>query len=175
MNIYLAWTGTILYWIVWPVGITLYYLFIAVVAVLKLIYYPIAFILQPVVYLLRFIVACLALPFRALVKLEVCVSKHWHLAHISNCSSTATVRLCGRGCTCRPPWWTCIILHLQHLPSPPSSRLGARACQGAHLQAISPGEGSAKGKVAPFYATSKQCHHQPHQRLQQRSWQRRSS
>jgi hypothetical protein len=71
MNIYLAWTGTILWWICWPIGILLYYLFVAVVAILKLIYWPIAFILQPVVYLLRFIAACLALPFRALVKLEV--------------------------------------------------------------------------------------------------------
>jgi hypothetical protein len=71
MNIYLAWTGTILWWICWPIGILLYYLFVAVVAILKLIYWPIAFILQPVVYLLRFIAAILALPFRALVKLEV--------------------------------------------------------------------------------------------------------
>jgi hypothetical protein len=71
MNIYLAWVGTILWWICWPIGILLYYLFVAVVAILKLIYWPIAFILQPVVYLLRFIAAILALPFRALVKLEV--------------------------------------------------------------------------------------------------------
>jgi hypothetical protein len=71
MNIYLAWIGTILWWICWPIGILLYYLFVAVVAILKLIYWPIAFILQPVVYLLRFIAAILALPFRALVKLEV--------------------------------------------------------------------------------------------------------
>ena len=71
MNIYLAWTGTILYWIGWPIGIVLFYVFVAVVAILKLIYWPIAFILQPVVHLLRFITAVLALPFRALVKLEV--------------------------------------------------------------------------------------------------------
>lgn len=71
MNIYLAWLGTILYWICYPIGILLYYLSAAVIALLKLIYWPIAFILQPVVYLLRFIGACLALPFRALLKLEV--------------------------------------------------------------------------------------------------------
>jgi hypothetical protein len=71
MNTYLAWTGTILYCICWPIGSLLYYLSITIVAILKLIYWPIAFLLQPVVYLLRFIVAILALPFRALVKLEV--------------------------------------------------------------------------------------------------------
>ncbi|KAM0705370.1 hypothetical protein Q7P35_008160 [Cladosporium inversicolor] len=70
MNIYFAWTGTILYWISWPIGIALFYLFVAVVAILKLIYWPIAFILRPVVHLLRFIAAVLAQPFRALVKLE---------------------------------------------------------------------------------------------------------
>jgi hypothetical protein len=71
MNTYLAWTGTILWWICWPIGILIYYVAITIIAILKLIYWPIAFILQPVVYLLRFIAAILALPFRALVKLEV--------------------------------------------------------------------------------------------------------
>lgn len=71
MNIYLAWTLTVLWWICWPVGITLYYLAITVLTLLKLLYWPVAFVLQPVVYFLRFIAACLALPFRALVKLEV--------------------------------------------------------------------------------------------------------
>jgi hypothetical protein len=84
MNIYLAWTGTILYWISWPIGIVLFYLFVAVVAILKLIYWPIAFILQPVVHLLRFITAVLALPFRALVKLEVRASGTFRPLHISN-------------------------------------------------------------------------------------------
>jgi hypothetical protein len=71
MNTYLAWTGTILWWICCPIGILIYYVAITIIAILKLIYWPIAFILQPVVYLLRFIAAILALPFRALVKLEV--------------------------------------------------------------------------------------------------------
>lgn len=71
MHIVLAWIFTILYWIIWPVIIVLYYLVTAVVATLKLLYWPIGFLLQPVVYLGRFILACLALPFRALVKLEV--------------------------------------------------------------------------------------------------------
>jgi hypothetical protein len=71
MNKYLAGTLTVLFWIGWPIYIVLYYLTIAIFAILKVIYWPIAFVLQPVVYLLRFIAACLALPFRALVKLEV--------------------------------------------------------------------------------------------------------
>lgn len=84
MNIYLAWTGTILYWISWPIGIVLFYLFVAVVAILKLIYWPIAFVLQPVVHLLRFITAVLALPFQALVKLEVRANRTFCLMYISN-------------------------------------------------------------------------------------------
>lgn len=72
MPIVLAWIFTILYWIIWPIVVVLYWLFTAVVAALKLLYWPIGFLLQPVVYLGRFIAACLALPFRALVKLEVC-------------------------------------------------------------------------------------------------------
>lgn len=71
MNKYLAGTLTVLFWIVWPIYIVLYYLAITIFAILKVLYWPIAFVLQPVVYLLRFIAACLALPFRALVKLEV--------------------------------------------------------------------------------------------------------
>jgi hypothetical protein len=85
MNIYLAWTGTILYWISWPIGIALFYLFVAVIAVLKLIYWPTAFVLQPVVHLLRFITAVLALPFRALVKLEVSGLSLVRPVHVSNC------------------------------------------------------------------------------------------
>ena len=80
MNIYLAWTGTILWWICWPIGIVVYYLFVAVITALKVLYWPIAFILQPVVYLFRFIAACLALPFRALVKLEVSGTNSIHLS-----------------------------------------------------------------------------------------------
>lgn len=73
MNIVFAWILTILYWIVWPVIIILYYIVTALVTTLKLLYWPIGFILQPVVYLGRFILACLALPIRALIKLEVSV------------------------------------------------------------------------------------------------------
>jgi hypothetical protein len=71
MNKYLAGTLTVLFWIGWPIYIVLYYISITIFAILKVLYWPIAFVLQPVVYLLRFIAACLALPFRALVKLEV--------------------------------------------------------------------------------------------------------
>jgi hypothetical protein len=172
MNIYLVWTGTILYWIVWPVGIALYYLFVTVVAILKLIYWPIAFVLQPVVYLVRFIAACLALPFRALVKLEVSNSSHELMVHTSDCSSTASVQLCGRCGTSRPPRRTRFVLHLQHLPSPPPSRRNARAHQRANFQTIPPRESSAKGKVASYHATTRQCRHRFHQWLQQYSRQR---
>jgi hypothetical protein len=71
MNKYLAGTLTVLFWIGWPIYIVVYYLAITIFAILKVLYWPIAFVLQPVVYLLRFIAACLALPFQALVKLEV--------------------------------------------------------------------------------------------------------
>lgn len=73
MHILFAWILTILYWIVWPVIIILYYIVTALVATLKLLYWPIGFLLQPVVYLGRFILACLALPIRALIKLEVSI------------------------------------------------------------------------------------------------------
>jgi hypothetical protein len=71
MNKYLAGTLTVLFWIGWPIYMVVYYLAITIFAILKVLYWPIAFVLQPVVYLLRFIAACLALPFQALVKLEV--------------------------------------------------------------------------------------------------------
>jgi hypothetical protein len=71
MNKYLAGTLIVLFWIGWPIYMVVYYLAITIFAILKLLYWPIAFVLQPVVYLLRFIAACLALPFQALVKLEV--------------------------------------------------------------------------------------------------------
>lgn len=106
-NKYLAGTLTVLFWVCWPIYIILYYISITILTILKLLYWPIAFVLQPVVYLLRFITACLALPFRALVKLEVngpkvnffcmcdAVSNHvytslctitWELRHWSACS-----------------------------------------------------------------------------------------
>ena len=71
MHVALEWIGVVLYWLCWPVGILLFYLSTAVLAILKLLYWPIAFLLQPFVYFGRFILAILALPFRALVKLEV--------------------------------------------------------------------------------------------------------
>lgn len=71
MNIYLDWLLTILWYICWPFGILVFYLVTFVLTVLKLLYWPIAFVLQPVVFLGRFIAACIALPFKALVRLEV--------------------------------------------------------------------------------------------------------
>lgn len=168
MNIYLAWTGTILYWISWPIGIVLFYLFVTVVAILKLIYWPIAFVLQPVVYLLRFIAACLALPFRALVKLEVSRRSVVYSMHVSDCLFLASVQLHRRCGTTRPDRWTGHILHLQHPPSDSSSRFDARTSQRTHFQAVPPGESTAESKItAPYHAITRQCHHQPHQWLRQ--------
>jgi hypothetical protein len=81
-----------------------------------------------VVHLLRFITAILALPFRALVKLEVRVTKTFFVRYMSLIAyRVASVQLywcCG---TDRSPWRTGSILHLQHLPSTSPSRLNARA------------------------------------------------
>lgn len=120
MNKYLAGTLTVLFWIAWPIYIIIYYLAIAIFAILKILYWPIAFILQPVVYLFRFIAACLALPFRALVKLEVsdlnvdiCIVSYLIIF------TPASVQLPGSCGTGRPARWTGTLLHLQHLPPSP--------------------------------------------------------
>lgn len=73
MHVALSWLLTILWWICYPIGILIYYIFTFVLNVLHLLYRPIAFILQPVVYLGRFIFAVLALPFRLLARLEVSI------------------------------------------------------------------------------------------------------
>ncbi|KAK6434377.1 hypothetical protein LTR95_009435 [Oleoguttula sp. CCFEE 5521] len=70
MNIYLAWTGTVLWWICYPIAIVVYYLTITLFALASFLWRPLVFLLQPVVYLGRAIVACLALPVHLLVKLE---------------------------------------------------------------------------------------------------------
>lgn len=68
-----AWKG--IYWIFWPIGISLYYLvyYISFAAgfVLKLVYRPLEFILLPVFYLLQFVLNCLLAPFQFLAKFEV--------------------------------------------------------------------------------------------------------
>jgi len=144
MNIYLAWTGTILYWISWPIGIGIFYLFVA---------------------------AVVALPFRALVKLEVRVNETFSVRCMSLIICfVASVQLYRRCGTDRPTWRTGSILHLQHLPSTSPSRLDARASQRTDFQAVPPGESTTKGKITAYHAITRQHHHQPHQRLQQRSW-----
>jgi len=95
MNNYLAGTLTVLFWIGWPIYIVLYYLANTVFAILKILYWPIAFVLQPVVYLLRFIAACLALPFRALVKLEVSTPS----LNGDVCTTTTSNSICTSLCT----------------------------------------------------------------------------
>ena len=67
--------GKILYWIIWPIAIalfyTLYYLAFAVLFILKLLYRPLEFVLLPVFYLLRFFGACVLAPFHFLARFEV--------------------------------------------------------------------------------------------------------
>ncbi|KAF2208598.1 hypothetical protein CERZMDRAFT_101346 [Cercospora zeae-maydis SCOH1-5] len=59
-----------LYWLVYSVAIILRTISYALLRLLHLLWRPIAFVLQPLVYLANFLLACLALPFRAIVKLE---------------------------------------------------------------------------------------------------------
>lgn len=66
-----AWSLTIAWWVIYPVGIILWYLAWTLVFLLKLLYWPVAFLLQPVFYLGRFVVACLALPYTLAVRFEV--------------------------------------------------------------------------------------------------------
>ncbi|CAK3833410.1 Hypothetical predicted protein [Lecanosticta acicola] len=70
MHAALAWSLTIAWWTVYPVGIILWHLAWTVVFLFKLLYWPVAFLLQPVFYLGRFMVACLALPYTLAVRLE---------------------------------------------------------------------------------------------------------
>ena len=163
-NKYLAGTLTVLFWLFCPIYIVLYYLAIAVFTILKLLYWPIAFVLQPVVYLLRFVAACLALPFRALVKLEVCRLD----VNTDQCTMSCLIlytpafvqlpRSCG---TCRPARWTGTVLHLQHLSPPSETRFRSSASQRAYCQTIPSGESSPQGKVrstSPIAAEQQQRH-----------------
>lgn len=63
-----------LYWVVYAVGWILKTIAFTVLRLLHLLYRPVAFTLQPVVYLTQFLLACLALPFKAVVKFEVHLS-----------------------------------------------------------------------------------------------------
>ena len=60
-----------LWYICWPIGVSLYYVAVTIFSLLKLLYRPLGFLLQPLVYLGRFILACLAAPFHFLVRFEV--------------------------------------------------------------------------------------------------------
>ncbi len=71
MNIYLAVTITVLWYIGYPIAFVLYYAAHAIVFVLRTLYRPVAFLLQPLVYLGHFILACLIAPFALLAKFEV--------------------------------------------------------------------------------------------------------
>ncbi|KAK0285688.1 hypothetical protein LTR35_005028 [Friedmanniomyces endolithicus] len=70
MNIYLAVTITVLWYIGYPIAFVLYYAAHAIVFVLRTLYRPVAFLLQPLVYLGHFILACLIAPFALLAKFE---------------------------------------------------------------------------------------------------------
>ncbi|SMY27186.1 unnamed protein product [Zymoseptoria tritici ST99CH_1A5] len=66
----LAVTGNLLYWIVYPIGLTLWYIAQVLIQLLQFLVRPIAFLLQPVFYLGAFLLNCLLLPFRAIAKFE---------------------------------------------------------------------------------------------------------
>lgn len=177
MNKYLAGTLTVLFWIAWPIYIVLYYLAITIFAILKVLYWPIAFVLQPVVYLLRFIAACLALPFRALVKLEVnnLISNICIISCLT-LSPPASLQLPRSCSTSRPARRTGTLLHIQDLPPPPPARLRRPASQGAtHRQTIPRGESSLQSKIraasSPVAAESQQWYgRQSPQRPRQCFW-----
>ena len=161
-NKYLAGTLTVLFWVCWPIYIILYYISITILTILKLLYWPIAFVLQPVVYLLRFITACLALPFRALVKLEVNGPKvNFFVCAMPYLTmyTPASVQLLGSCGTGRPARWTGTFLHLQHFPPPLEARLGGSAPKGTHCQTVPSREISPQGKIratSPLAAESQQ-------------------
>jgi len=71
MNIYLAVTITVLWYIGYPIAFVLYYAAHAIIFILRTLYRPVAFLLQPLIYLGRFILACLIVPFALLAKFEV--------------------------------------------------------------------------------------------------------
>ncbi|KAK3681213.1 hypothetical protein LTR37_020927 [Vermiconidia calcicola] len=70
----LLWTGKTLYWIVRPIGLSVYYIvyyiLFAVLLVMKLLYRPLEFLLLPLVYFTRFVLQCLAAPLRFAAKFE---------------------------------------------------------------------------------------------------------
>lgn len=71
----LYWTGTVFYWIFWPIGISVYYFVYYVSFVLlfiiKLLYRPLEFVLLPVVYFVQFLFACMLAPFQFAARFEV--------------------------------------------------------------------------------------------------------
>jgi len=76
MNIYLAVTITILWYIGYPIAFVLYYAALAILFALRTLYRPVAFFLQPLIILGRFILACLLAPLALLAKFEVSRHKH---------------------------------------------------------------------------------------------------
>ncbi|KAK0265135.1 hypothetical protein LTR91_008314 [Friedmanniomyces endolithicus] len=70
MNIYLAVTITILWYIGYPIAFVLYYAALAILFALRTLYRPVAFFLQPLIILGRFILACLLAPLALLAKFE---------------------------------------------------------------------------------------------------------
>ncbi|KAK5722555.1 hypothetical protein LTR15_005786 [Elasticomyces elasticus] len=70
MNIYLATTITVLWYICYPIAFAVYYAAIALVFIAKILYRPVGFLLQPLLYLGRFTLACLIAPFELLGRFE---------------------------------------------------------------------------------------------------------
>ncbi|TKA79999.1 hypothetical protein B0A55_02088 [Friedmanniomyces simplex] len=70
MNIYLAITITVLWYICYPIAYVAYYAALAILFALRFLYRPLAFLLQPLIYLGRFLLACLIAPFELLGRFE---------------------------------------------------------------------------------------------------------
>jgi len=60
----------VLWYICYPIGITIYYVALGLLFVLKLLYRHVAFLLQPLVYFGQLILACLIAPFELLGRFE---------------------------------------------------------------------------------------------------------
>ncbi|KAL1304476.1 hypothetical protein AAFC00_003467 [Neodothiora populina] len=70
MNIYLATTLTVLYWIVYPLYLVLYYVALAVLYILAPVTRVVLFVLQPLFYFARLVGACITAPFYFFAKFE---------------------------------------------------------------------------------------------------------
>lgn len=75
MNIYLAWTITVLSWILYPIYAVVYfiayYIFVGLTMIMHPLYVISMFVLQPVIYLGLFISFCITWPYYFVQRFEV--------------------------------------------------------------------------------------------------------